>query len=259
MVARAADSDAVLTHETLVRITLFVTCLTDTLFPATAIATERVLGRLGHQVDFPGDQTCCGQMHVNSGYAQEAQALVRRMIGVFSDAEVVVCPSASCTAMVRHHYPAIAARAGDPKLVHRARELASKTFELSELLVDVLGVQDVGARFPHRVAYHPSCHGLRMLRLADKPRRLLQSVDGLDLLDLADAEECCGFGGTFAIKNSAVSEAMMADKLERLRSSGAEFCVATDNSCLMHLAGGLTREHSKIRPLHLAEVLATTT
>lgn len=238
------------------RISLFITCLTDTLFPQTGRALVTVLERLGHQVVFPEGQTCCGQMHVNSGYAEDALSLVHRMVGAFADAETVVSPSASCTAMVRERYPELAGRAGGESLAAEASSLAARTYELSELLIDVLGVVDVGASFPHRVAYHPSCHGLRALSLGDRPERLLQAVRGLRLAELPDATQCCGFGGTFAVKNADTSSAMLSDKLDRLRATGAEVCVATDNSCLMHIDGGLRRQQAGLRTMHLAEVLA---
>ena len=240
------------------RLALFVTCLTDTLFPATGEAVVALLTRLGYDVDFPEAQTCCGQMHVNSGYAREARGLVQRMVVAFAEADVVVCPSASCTALIRGHYPALADGTGDAKLAAGARSLAARTYELSELLIDVLGVEDVGASFPHRVTYHPSCHGLRMLGLGDRPLRLLRAVRGLTLVDLPEAEECCGFGGTFAVKNAEISEAILADKLGHVGSTDAEFCVATDNSCLMHIGGGLSRQRSPVRAMHIAEVLAAT-
>jgi L-lactate dehydrogenase complex protein LldE len=241
-----------------VRISLFITCVTDTLFPDTGDAVVRILERLGQTVEFPAEQTCCGQMHINSGYAREARPLVARMVRAFAGAEVVVSPSASCTALIRGHYPALANATGDAALAAGARSLAERTYELSELLIDVLGVHDVGASFPHRVTYHPSCHGLRLLGLGDRPLRLLRAVDGLQLVDLPEAEECCGFGGTFAVKNAEVSGAMLADKLGHLDQTGAEFCVATDNSCLMHIGGGLSRRRSAVQAIHLAEVLAAT-
>jgi L-lactate dehydrogenase complex protein LldE len=241
-----------------VRIALFVTCVTDTLFPDTGEAVVTLLQRLGHEVEFPTEQTCCGQMHVNSGYAREARPLVVRMVRAFAEAEVVVSPSASCTALIRDRYPALADATGDVTLAAGARSLAAKTYELSELLVDVLGVEDVGASFPHRVTYHPSCHGLRLLALGDRPLRLLRAVRGLQLVELPEAEQCCGFGGTFAVKNAEVSGAILADKLAQIETTGAEFCVATDNSCLMQIGGGLSRQRSAVRPIHLAEVLAAT-
>ena len=205
----------------------------------------RLLERLGHEVEFPEEQTCCGQMHFNTGYASEATALARRFVRVFDGAEVVVSPSASCVAMVRHAYA-------------RLDAAAPPVYELSEFLVDRLGVEDVGAYFPHRVTYHPTCHGLRLLDLGDRPLRLLRAVRGIDLVELPEAEECCGFGGTFAVKNADVSTAMLADKMRHVLDTGAEVVTAADNSCLMQIGGGLSRQRAGTRPLHLAEILAST-
>jgi len=225
------------------RIGLFVTCLTDTLFPDTGKAVVAVLERLGHQVDFPAGQTCCGQMHFNTGYTEEGLALARRFERVFADAEVVVSPSASCAGMVREHC---------------SPELASRVFELAEFLVKRLGLEDVGAYYPHRVTYHPTCHGLRGLLLGDRPMALLRAVRGIELVQLPQAEECCGFGGTFAVKNADTSAAMLADKLAHVLSTGATVCTAGDNSCLMHIGGGLRRHGAQARAVHLAEILAST-
>jgi len=241
-----------------VRIALFVTCFNDTLFPATGRALVELLERLGHTVVFPEDQTCCGQMHANTGYQEEAVPLVRRFARVFGDAELVVSPSASCVGMVRDQYPRLAERTGDAGLAADVRALVPRVLELSELLVDRLGVEDVGAAFAHRVAYHPTCHSLRLLRVGDRPLRLLRAVRGIDLVDLPDAQECCGFGGTFAVKNAATSSAILDDKLRCLAGTGAEVCVAADNSCLMHIGGALARRRSDVRTMHLAEVLAST-
>jgi L-lactate dehydrogenase complex protein LldE len=240
------------------RIALFVTCLADTLFPAAARGVVEVLERLGHDVAFPEEQTCCGQMHVNTGYARDALPLVERFVRIFGDAEVVVTPSASCAALVRHQYPRLAEEAGGTALADAARTLAPRVLELSELLVDRLGVEDVGAYFPHRVTYHPTCHGLRLLRVGDRPLRLLRAVRGIDLVELDAAEECCGFGGTFAVKNADVSTAMLADKLRHVLATRAEVCTAGDASCLMHIGGGLDRLRAGVRTVHLAEVLAPT-
>ena len=180
------------------RIALFVTCLADTLFPEAGRATVRLLERLGHQVEFPAAQTCCGQMHVNTGYLRDALPLVRRYVEVFEDCEAIVVPSGSCTGSIRHQHAMVARRYGDEALARRAEAVASRTYELSELLVDVLGVEDVGAYYPHRVTYHPTCHSLRLLRVGDRPLRLLRHVAGIDLVELPDADTCCGFGGTFA-------------------------------------------------------------
>lgn len=222
------------------RVALLVTCLVDTLFPQVGRATVTVLERLGHEVVFPRDQTCCGQLHRNSGHAEEAAVLEARLADVFADAEAVVVPSGSCAAHVRAHCGALAAR----------------VFELSELLVTRLGVEDVGARFDGRVTYHPTCHSLRLLRLDDEPLRLLRAVEGLELVKLPDATECCGFGGTFAVKNADVSSAMLRDKLAAVTATGADAVCACDASCLMHIGGGLERSGSAVRAVHLAEVLA---
>jgi L-lactate dehydrogenase complex protein LldE len=239
-----------------VRAMLFITCLADTLFPQAGRACVVVLERAGVQVGFPPEQTCCGQMHVNSGYGHEALALARRFVRVFGDAEVVVTPSGSCAAMVREGYARLAAEAGDDALGAQVRELAPRVFELSELLVRRLGVEDVGASFHHRVTFHPTCHSLRLLGVGDAPLRLLRAVRGLDLVELPAATECCGFGGTFAVKNADVSTAMLTDKLRHILDTGADVCTAADSSCLMHIGGGLRRARAGVRVMHLAEILA---
>jgi L-lactate dehydrogenase complex protein LldE len=240
------------------RAALFIACFNDTLFPQTGKATVRLLERLGVDVDFPLEQTCCGQMHWNTGYADEALPLVRRFVRVFGDAEVIVSPSASCVAMVREHYRRAANRAGDPGLERAVREMAPRVLELTELLVDRLGIEDVGAYYPHRVTYHPTCHGLRMLELGDRPLRLLRAVRGIDLVELPQASECCGFGGTFAVKNAETSTAMLTDKISAILAARAEVCAAADNSCLLHIGGGLSRQRAGVRVVHLAEILAAT-
>ena len=240
------------------QIALFVTCLADGLFPGVGRATVRLLERLGHEVTFPEAQTCCGQMHSNTGYLREALPLIRRYVDAFEDCEVVVVPSASCTGSVRHQHAMVARRFGDEELARRAEAVAARTFELSELLVEVLGVEDVGAYYPHRVTYHPTCHSLRLLRVGDRPLRLLRNVAGIDLVELPDAEVCCGFGGTFAVKNGAVSTAMLADKMRSVLATGAEVCTAGDSSCLMHIGGGLSRLNAGTETVHLAEILAAT-
>ena len=240
------------------RIALFVTCLADTLFPAVPRATVTLLERLGHEVVFPRGQTCCGQMHVNTGYQADALPVVRHHVEVFEPYDVIVAPSGSCVGSVRHQHARVARRAGDEALAQRAEAVAARTYELSELLVDVLGVEDVGASFPHRVTYHPTCHSLRMLHVDDKPLRLLRHVRGLELLELPSADSCCGFGGTFALKNADTSTAMLADKMRHVVGTGAEVCTAGDSSCLMHIGGGLSRMRTGVRTLHLAEILAAT-
>jgi L-lactate dehydrogenase complex protein LldE len=223
-----------------VRIALFVTCIGDTMFPEAARATVDVLERLGHEVVFPPEQTCCGQMHLNSGHAAEADELARRFAAIFGEYEVVVAPSSSCVGTVREHYG------------------LESVFELSELLVHRLGIDDVGASFPHRVTYHPTCHSLRVTRVGDAPLRLLQNVRGLELVELPRGDECCGFGGTFSIKNADTSSAMLADKCASVVETAAEYCTALDASCLLQIGGGLSRSGSAARVIHLAEILAAT-
>jgi L-lactate dehydrogenase complex protein LldE len=240
------------------RISLFITCYNDVLFPATGIAVVKLLERLGHTVVFRSQQTCCGQMHYNTGYQRETIPLVRKFVEVFADDELVVSPSASCVAMIRDHYEKAALMANDPTLLDKVRQVIPRVFELTELLVRKLGSEDVGAYYPHRVTYHPSCHSLRMLRVGDAPVRLLQNVAGMELVQLPNATECCGFGGTFAIKNAETSSAMLADKVQCVLDTGAEFCTAGDNSCLMHIYGGLHRRKLRVKTIHIAQILAST-
>jgi L-lactate dehydrogenase complex protein LldE len=224
-----------------VRIALLATCLGDTIFPEAPRAVVRLLERLGHDVDFPAGQTCCGQLHLNSGYPDEALALAQRMERVFDGYDAVVSPSSSCVGTLRE----------------LRRGFAPRLFELSELLVRRLGIEDVGARFPHRVAYHPTCHSLRVTHVGDAPLRLLRAVEGLELVELPRASECCGFGGTFAVKNADTSAAMLADKCDAVVETGAEVCTAVDGSCLLQIGGGLSRRGASARPMHLAEILAS--
>jgi L-lactate dehydrogenase complex protein LldE len=230
------------------RVGLFVTCVNDAVFPQTGEATVTLLERLGVTVDFQLGQTCCGQMHFNTGYRADAVPLARRFADVFEGYDAVVVPSGSCGAFIRdtHH-----------KLDPKAADKVPPVYELSEFLIDVLDVEDVGASFPHTVTYHPTCHGLRMLKLGDRPQRLLRAVSGLTLIELPYAEECCGFGGTFSVKNPDVSEAMGADKLDHARETGAEVLCAVDNSCLMHLGGMAGRRGDPVRVMHIAEILAS--
>jgi len=222
------------------RVALFITCFNDTLFPRTGQAVVEVLERLGHEVVFPAEQTCCGQMHGNTGYEEEGARLAERLERVFGDEEVIVSPSASCVTYVREQRPA----------------LRGRLYEFTELLVDVLQTEDVGASFPHRVTLHPTCHSLRLLHIGDRPQRLLRAVRGIDLVDLPDARECCGFGGTFAVKNADTSMAMLSDKVRRILDTQAEVCTSADNSCLMHIGGALRRQRAGVRAMHLAEILA---
>jgi L-lactate dehydrogenase complex protein LldE len=239
------------------QISLFITCYNDTFFPQTGKAVVAVLEKLGHTVEFRPAQTCCGQMHYNTGYQAAALPMMKHFVEVFRGAEAICVPSSSCVAMIRDHYPKMAEVSGDAALRRAVKNMLPRIYEFTELLVDKLGVTDVGAFFPHTVALHPSCHSLRSLHLADKPARLLGSVRGLTLVDLPEAEECCGFGGTFAVKNADVSAAMLSDKIRCVLNSGAEICAAVDNSCLMHIGGALSRQRAGVRVLHLAEILAS--
>jgi len=241
-----------------VRVALFATCFNDVMWPETPKAVVRLLRRLGCDVEFPLDQTCCGQMFTNTGYADEAIPAVRNFAATFAGYDAVVAPSGSCVGSVRHQHRDIAVRAGDTRLQAEVDAVVPTVYELSEFLVDVLGVTDVGAYFPHRVTYHPTCHSLRMLRVGDRPLRLLAAVRGIDLVELPDAEQCCGFGGTFAMKNADTSVAMGSDKARHVRETGAEVLVTGDSSCLMHIGGLLSRQRAGVRPMHLAEVLAAT-
>jgi L-lactate dehydrogenase complex protein LldE len=240
------------------KVALMVTCINDAMFPETGRAVVTLLRRLGVEVDFPEAQTCCAQPMVNTGYLDEAVPVVRTFVEAFEGYDAVVTPSGSCAGSARHQHGIVARRAGDPALTAGVATLSPRVYELSEFLVDVLGVTDVGAYFPHTVTYHPTCHSLRMLGVGDRPRRLLEAVRGLRLLELPRAEECCGFGGTFAVKNAETSVAMGSDKARRVRETGAEVLVAGDSSCLMHIGGLLSRQRAGVRVMHLAEVLAST-
>lgn len=239
-------------------ISLFITCFNDSLFPETGKDMVKLFERLGHTIKFPSEQTCCGQMHFNTGYQQETIPLVRHFVEIFEDAEVIVAPSASCVGMVKDYYPEVARIAGDPELAIKVQKVVSKVFEMSQFLVEELRIEDVGAYYPHRVTYHPTCHSLRMIKVGDAPLRLLRKVKGIDLVELPVAEECCGFGGTFAIKNADTSMAMLGDKIRHIGETEAEICTAADNSCLMHIGGALNRQRSGIKTIHLAEILAST-
>ncbi len=240
------------------RASLFITCYNDTLFPETGRAVVRLLERLGVDLDFHPQQTCCGQMHANTGFRAEAFSQAKRFVSIYQDAETVVIPSSSCVAMMRDQYPGLFEELGNEDLRKEFKALLPRVYELSEFLIDRLGVEDVGAYFPHRVTYHASCHGLRALHLGDRPFRLLAKVRGLDLAPLANLDRCCGFGGTFSIKNAEVSSAMLAVKLQDVLSTRAEFCTALDNSCLMHLGGAMHRQYAGMKTIHLAQILAST-
>lgn len=239
-------------------ISLFITCYNDAMFPQTGRAVVAVLERLGHTVEFRPAQTCCGQMHFNSGYRKEAASLMRHFVETFQNAELICCPSSSCVAMIREYYPELAAASGDPELVRQVDALVSRVYEFSELLVDKLGVTDVGAFYPHTVTLHTSCHAIRALHVGDKPAQLLRHVRGLTLVELPAADQCCGFGGTFAVKNEDVSAAMLSDKVHCILDTQAEVCAGSDNSCLIHIGGALSRQRTGVKTLHLAEILAST-
>ncbi len=239
-------------------VALFATCITDTMKPSVPIATVKLLERLGCRVSYPERQTCCGQIMTNTGYWDEAVPTVRNYVRSFEDYDYIVAPSGSCVGSVREQHPMLARHAGDAGLERDATAAASRTYELSEFLVDVLGVTDVGAYFPHRVTYHPTCHSVRIAKVGDRPLRLLREVRGIDPIDLPKAEECCGFGGTFSVKNPDVSIAMASDKARHVRTTGAEYLVAGDHACLMNIGGVLHRGRSGVKTIHLAEILAAT-
>jgi L-lactate dehydrogenase complex protein LldE len=237
------------------RVSLFVTCIVDQVFPQVGIAITQVLERLGYQVDFPKAQTCCGQPAFNSGYTEEARKIARHFLDVFRDSETIIVPSGSCTSMISHHFADIFAN--EPKLLAEAQALEPRVFEFSRFLLEVAGVEDVGARFDGVVTYHDSCHALRELRIKAGPRKLLSKVRGLTLAEMTTAEECCGFGGTFSIKFPEVSGAMARTKIDSIQQTGASTIVSIDSSCLMQLQGVIDRAGLPIRTLHLAEVLAS--
>lgn len=254
------------------KIALFATCIVDAMYPEVAVATTRILERLGHTVVFPEAQACCGQMHINSGKFHEAYPVVRNHVQAFEDEpgwDYAVAPSGSCVASLGHQHPMIAEYNDDPDLATRAAGIAERTFELAHFLVDICGITDaaegLGSYFPHTVAYHPSCHGMRILRLGNRQHDLLASVEGLHLHRIEDETECCGFGGTFSVKNPAISSAMLGDKVEAIISSGADVCSGGDVSCLMHIGGGLSRSRRLVpaeagapSTVHLARILAST-
>jgi L-lactate dehydrogenase complex protein LldE len=240
------------------RASLFITCYNDTLFPETGRAVVKLLERLGIELDFRTEQTCCGQMHANTGFRGEAFSLAKRFIQLYGQTELVVIPSSSCVAMIRDQYPGLIEELGSDSLRREFAALLPRIYELSEFLIDQLNLEDVNAYFPHRVTYHASCHGVRSLHLGDRPYRLLSRVRGLTLLTLPNVDRCCGFGGTFSVKNADVSSAMLAAKLQDVVSTDAEYCTALDNSCLMHLGGAMHRQYQGMKVIHLAEILAST-
>jgi L-lactate dehydrogenase complex protein LldE len=237
------------------RVSIFVTCVVDQLFPKVGLSMAGVLQRLGYEVRFPEAQTCCGQPAFNSGFWQEARQVAGHFLKVFDHADYVVVPSGSCTSMISHHFARIFEK--DPTMLHAARQMEPRVFEFSRFLNEVAGAEDVGARFGHTVTYHDSCHALRELKIKSGPRKLLSAVRGLTLKEMDAAEECCGFGGTFSVKFDEVSGGMARAKIDSIHRTGAEFVVSIDSSCLMQLQGALLRAGSPVRTLHLAEVLAS--
>lgn len=235
-------------------VALFITCVGDQFFPQVGECVVRVLRQLGAEVTFNPAQTCCGQPAFNTGYRQEAREVAARVLDLFDDAEYVVAPSGSCASMVRVFYPELFA--DDPERLEKAEKLRQRFFEFSEFLVNVLKVEDVGASFHGRVTYHDSCHLLRELGISEEPRRLIRSVRGIEFVEMQDYRLCCGFGGTFSVKFPEVSVAMGEDKLRAAAGAGAEYLVANDSGCLMHLAGLIHRQGLSIQTMHLAELLA---
>ncbi|MGW9531052.1 (Fe-S)-binding protein [Paenibacillus terrae] len=234
------------------KVSLFITCLSDAIYPKVGEAMARLLARYGVELNFPKVQTCCGQPSYNSGYWDETRTAAKTILKAFDDSDFVVSPSGSCTYMI-HHYPELFK--DEPEWLDSARRLEQKTYEFTQFMVQVLGVTDVGASFPHTVTYHPSCHGTRLLGVKEEPMQLLGSVKGLQLVPLPFAEDCCGFGGTFAVKMSDISGAMVTEKVDHIRETEAEVLVGLDMACLMNIAGNLRYREEPVRVMHLAELL----
>ena len=234
-------------------VTLFIQCIVDSVFPKVGQSMVRVLDRLGVSMDYPPDQTCCGQPAFNSGYRGEARAAAKRFIEIFEDAETIVCPSGSCVDMVRNHYADLFE--DDSRWLDRSQHVAGKTFEFSEFLVDVLKVEDVGASFNERVTYHDSCHLMRGIGVSRQPRALIARVEGIDFVEMHDADRCCGFGGTFSFKYPDISTAMLEEKVRNIEASGAGVVVGCDMGCLMNIQGMLNRKDININTMHIAELL----
>lgn len=236
------------------RVSLFVTCLADMMYPQVGESVVRLLHRYGCEVDFPANQTCCGQPAFNSGYQDEAREVARQMIRAFEHSDYVVSPSGSCTGMVHHYYPSLFA--DEPEWLARAEKLVEKTYEFTQFLVNVLGVKQVEAYLPEKVTFHPSCHAMRLLGVKDEPMTLLNNVNGIEYVELSHKEDCCGFGGTFAVKMADMSEAMVCEKAKHIVDSEARVLVGTDMGCLMNISGRLNKEGKAIQVMHIAELLA---
>ena len=235
------------------KVSIFAQCLIDAVYPEVGKAVENIFKRLNIPVDCPEEQTCCGQPAFNSGFFSEAGVAARHFIEVFENSEQIVCPSGSCVYMVRHHYPKLFK--DQTEWLDRARNVGQKTFELSEYLVDILGVEDLGAQYNGKVTIHDSCHALRGLGIHDQPRKLMNKVQGLQLVEMNDSERCCGFGGVFSVKYPEISTAMVEDKVQNILESGVDTVIGVDMSCLMNIQGRLSRMKSDVRVMHLAQIL----
>lgn len=235
-------------------VTLFIQCLVDSIYPEVGLSMVRLFENLGIPVECPSDQTCCGQPAFNSGYRGEARVAAKQFIEIFESAEVIVCPSGSCVDMVKHQYPALFD--DDPRWQKRAEAVSRKIFELTEYIVDILKIEDVGALFKGKVTYHDSCHLFRNLGIADQPRKLISKVRGIQLVEMKNSDKCCGFGGTFAVKYSDISTAILEEKVDNIIATGADFVVGCDISCLMNIQGMLSRRDSHIKTMHIAQLLA---
>ena len=235
-------------------VSLFIQCLVDAMYPEVGVAMLKIFRKLDIPVDCPTNQTCCGQPAFNSGYRQQARVAARRFIEIFENKEVIVCPSGSCVTMVRHHYPQLFAN--EPDWQRRAEAVAGKIFELTQYLVDVLGIDEIRSRYSGKITFHDSCHALRTLGIKEQPRRLIAEIAGVELIEMNDSERCCGFGGSFAVKYPEISTAMAQDKVNNIIATGADAVVGVDISCLMNIQGLLSRKSAKIKALHIAELLA---
>jgi L-lactate dehydrogenase complex protein LldE len=235
------------------KVSLFLTCLGEQFYPDVGMSVVRVLRHLGCEVDFPDTQTCCGQPALNTGYPDEARKVARRLIDVFRDAECIVSPSGSCCGMIRHYYPSLFE--ADPALRRDAEALAGRVYEFSQFMVQVLGVDHLDASFPHKVTYHPSCHGARLLGIREEPIALLRSIPDLELVPLPRADDCCGFGGTFAVKLAPISVAIADEKVAHVVETKAHYLAGTDLGCLMNIAGRMQVLGVKVEALHIAALL----
>ncbi len=236
------------------KVTLFIQCIIDGIFPEVGFAVVRIFEKLGIDVECPAEQTCCGQPAYNSGYRKESKDAAKHFMNVFGDAETIVCPSGSCVNMVRNHYPELFR--DDVKLLENVKEIGIRTFELTEYLVDVLGVEDLGSRFDGRITYHDSCHLMRGIGVQEQPRKLIRKIRGAEFVEMNDSDKCCGFGGAFSVKYPEISTAILEDKIKNIIDSKAEVVTGCDMGCLMNIQGILSRKRLKIKTLHIAQLLA---